>query len=103
MPERVLKKRKAQEAIAAAKAAKMVEDKKASRIERKSIMDKAAKYAAEYKRVFELADRYGNAAVVIRGHSDTTLVLRDAVKAGLENGRLQRSGQRGSRQSQRFG
>jgi large subunit ribosomal protein L7e len=49
VPERVLKKRKAQEAIAAAKAAKMVEDKKASRIERKSIMDKAAKYAAEYK------------------------------------------------------
>lgn len=49
VPERVLKKRKAQEAIAAAKAAKLVEDKKASRIERKSIMDKAAKYAAEYK------------------------------------------------------
>merc|ERR1712216_1094185 len=36
----------AQEAIAAARAAKMVEDKKASKIERESILDKAAK---EYK------------------------------------------------------
>ena len=55
-------------------------------------------YAKEYERVFELADRYGNAAVVIRGHSDTTLVLRDAVKAGLENGKLKRSGTSGNYQ-----
>jgi ABC-type nitrate/sulfonate/bicarbonate transport system substrate-binding protein/outer membrane protein OmpA-like peptidoglycan-associated protein len=52
-------------------------------------------YSEEYKRVFSLADRYGNAAIVIRGHSDTTLVLRDAVKAGLENGKLKRSGNKG--------
>lgn len=58
----------------------------------------ARKYAKEYERVFELADRYGNAAVVIRGHSDTTLVLRDAVKAGLENGKLKRSGTSGNYQ-----
>lgn len=49
VPEHVLKKRKAQDAIAAARAAKLVEDKKASRIERKAIFDKAAKYAKEYK------------------------------------------------------
>lgn len=49
VPEHVLKKRKAQESIAAAKAAKMVEDKKASKIERKAIYDKAAKYMKEYK------------------------------------------------------
>ena len=49
VPERVLKKRKAQEAIAAAKAAKMVEDKKANKIERKAIYDKAAKYLKEYQ------------------------------------------------------
>jgi outer membrane protein OmpA-like peptidoglycan-associated protein len=55
----------------------------------------ARKYASEYKRVFELADRFGNAVVVIRGHSDTTLVLRDAVKAGMENGKLKRSGSTG--------
>jgi outer membrane protein OmpA-like peptidoglycan-associated protein len=58
----------------------------------------AAQYASEYERVFELAARYGNAAVVIRGHSDTTLVLRDAVKAGLENGVLKRSGSSGNYQ-----
>jgi ABC-type nitrate/sulfonate/bicarbonate transport system substrate-binding protein/outer membrane protein OmpA-like peptidoglycan-associated protein len=56
----------------------------------------ARQYSEEYKRVFKLADRYGNAAVVIRGHSDTTLVLRDAVKAGLENGDLKRSGNKGA-------
>jgi len=58
----------------------------------------ASKYAKEYARVFELADRFGNAAVVIRGHSATTLVLRDAVKAGLENGDLKRSGTAGNYQ-----
>lgn len=53
-------------------------------------------YKEEFDRLFGLAARYGNAAVVIRGHSDTTLVLRDAVKAGLENGKLKRSGSKGS-------
>jgi len=48
VPEHVLKKRKAQETIAAARAAKLIEDNKASKIERKSIIDKAAKYAKEY-------------------------------------------------------
>jgi len=53
-------------------------------------------YATDYARVFELAARYGNAVVVIRGHADTTLVLRDAVKAGLSNGQLMRSGSSGN-------
>jgi len=53
-------------------------------------------YATDYARVFELAARYGNAVVVIRGHADTTLVLRDAVKAGLSNGKLKRSGSSGN-------
>ncbi len=55
-------------------------------------------YEAEYKRALQLADRYGNAAMVVRGHSDTTLVLRDAVLAGLENGGLKRSGTKGNYQ-----
>ena len=58
----------------------------------------SSQYAKDYERVFELAARYGNAAVIIRGHSDTTLVLRDAVKAGLENGVLKRSGSSGNYQ-----
>jgi len=56
----------------------------------------ARQYESEYRRVFELADRFGNAAVIIRGHSDTTLVLRDAVRAGLESGKLRRSGTPGN-------
>jgi ABC-type nitrate/sulfonate/bicarbonate transport system substrate-binding protein/outer membrane protein OmpA-like peptidoglycan-associated protein len=56
----------------------------------------ARQYATEYERVFELAARYGNAVIVIRGHADPTLVLRDAVKAGLANGGLKRSGTKGS-------
>jgi ABC-type nitrate/sulfonate/bicarbonate transport system substrate-binding protein len=55
----------------------------------------ARQYATEYQRVLDLADRYGNAVVAIRGHSDTTLVLRDAVKAGMESGQLKRSGKAG--------
>jgi large subunit ribosomal protein L7e len=49
VPEHTLKKRKAQEAIAAAKSAKLIADKKASKIERKSILDKTAKYYKEYE------------------------------------------------------
>ena len=49
VPEHVLKKRKAQETIKAAQQAKLVTDKKASKIERKSIIDKAASYDKEYK------------------------------------------------------
>ena len=62
-----------------------------------TVFDSSA-YAAEYARVFELADRFGNAAIVIRGHSDTTLVLSQAVKAGLENGDMKRSGSSGNYQ-----
>lgn len=53
-------------------------------------------YDKEFDRVFDLSARYGKAALVIRGHSDTTLVLRDAVKAGIENGKLRRSGSPGN-------
>lgn len=56
----------------------------------------ASQYSEEYKRVMDLSARFGNAAVVIRGHSDTTLVLRDAVKAGMENGKIKRSGSSGN-------
>ena len=56
----------------------------------------AKNYRDEYTRLLDLAARYGNAAVVIRGHSDTTLVLRDAVMAGLETGKLKRTGSKGN-------
>ena len=51
-------------------------------------------YGAEYQRVVEMADKYGNAVIAIRGHSDPTKTLLDLVRAGIEKGVLQRSGTR---------
>ncbi len=52
----------------------------------------ALQYGVEYQRVVEMADRYGNAVIVIRGHSDPTKTLRDLVKAGLAKGVIKESG-----------
>jgi ABC-type nitrate/sulfonate/bicarbonate transport system substrate-binding protein len=56
----------------------------------------ANRYGAEYKRVMEMADKYGNAIIAIRGHSDPTKTLLDLVKSGLQKGILKRSGSRGN-------
>merc|ERR1719183_3112410 len=48
VPEHVLKKRKKQEASAAEKAKKLLADKKASKEERRAILNKAKTYAKEY-------------------------------------------------------
>ncbi len=57
-----------------------------------------AKYGSEYKRVVEMADKYGNAVIAIRGHSDPTKTLLDLVKAGMSKGILKRSGTSGNYQ-----
>ena len=49
VPEHVLKKRKTLEAVAAKKAKDLVVTRAANKVERKSIFEKAAKYAKEYK------------------------------------------------------
>jgi ABC-type nitrate/sulfonate/bicarbonate transport system substrate-binding protein/outer membrane protein OmpA-like peptidoglycan-associated protein len=49
-------------------------------------------YGAEFQRVIELADKFGNAAIAIRGHSDPSKTLLDLVKAGLQKGVLKRTG-----------
>ena len=56
----------------------------------------ALQYAAEFNRVIETADKFGNAVVAIRGHADPTKTLVDLVKAGLTKGTLKRSGSRGN-------
>jgi ABC-type nitrate/sulfonate/bicarbonate transport system substrate-binding protein/outer membrane protein OmpA-like peptidoglycan-associated protein len=53
-------------------------------------------YAKEYQRVVQLADKYGNAVIAVRGHSDPTKTLLELVKAGLSKNILQRSGANGS-------
>ena len=52
-------------------------------------------YGAEFNRVVQNASLFGNAVVVIRGHSDPTKTLVDLIKAGLAKGIIKRSGEAG--------
>lgn len=52
----------------------------------------AQRYGAEFQRVVELADKFGNAVVAVRGHSDPTKTLVELVRAGMQKGLLQVSG-----------
>ena len=56
----------------------------------------AVQYGAEFQRVVETAERYGNAVVAIRGHADPTKTLLELVQAGIKKGVLKRSGSRGN-------
>jgi len=55
-----------------------------------------AEYREEFDRVVELASKYGNAAVAIKGHSDPSRTLSVLVKTGLQTGILKRTGTRGN-------
>jgi outer membrane protein OmpA-like peptidoglycan-associated protein len=57
---------------------------------------KVADYAEEYQRLVELADKYGSAAIAIRGHADPTKTLLDTVRAGMSKGLIKRTGNRGN-------
>lgn len=56
----------------------------------------AVQYGAEFQRVIESSQRFGNAVIAIRGHSDPTKTLLDLVKAGSQKGILKRSGSSGN-------
>lgn len=53
-------------------------------------------YGAEFQRVIETAEKFGNAVIAIRGHADPTKTLLDLVKAGMSKGVLKRSGSAGN-------
>ena len=55
----------------------------------------AVQYGAEYQRVVEMANKYGNAVFAVRGHSDPTKTLLELVNAGMQKGMLKRSGSPG--------
>jgi hypothetical protein len=57
-----------------------------------------AQYGVEYQRVVEMASKFGNAVIAIRGHSDPTKTLLELVKAGLKKGVLKRTGSKGNYQ-----
>jgi outer membrane protein OmpA-like peptidoglycan-associated protein len=52
------------------------------------------RYGAEFNRAIQSASTFGNAVVVIRGHSDPTKTLVDLIKAGMAKGIIRRSGTR---------
>ncbi len=53
-------------------------------------------YREEFDRVLELAAKYGNAAIAIKGHSDPTRTLRVLVNVGINKGVLKRTGTTGN-------
>ena len=56
----------------------------------------AVQYGAEFQRVVETAERFGNAVIAIRGHADPTKTLYELVRAGMTKGVLKRSGSSGN-------
>lgn len=54
------------------------------------------RYGAEFARALKAASTFGNARVVIRGHSDPTKTLSDFVASGIARGILQRNGTAGN-------
>lgn len=54
------------------------------------------RYGGEFQRAVKAASTFGNAKVVIRGHSDPTKTLIDLVQSGLEKGLLKQTGTAGN-------
>lgn len=52
----------------------------------------ADRYGAEFNRAVKAASTFGNARVVIRGHSDPTKTLIELVKSGMAKGIIKQSG-----------
>lgn len=52
------------------------------------------RYGAEFQRALKAASTFGNARVVIRGHSDPTKALGELVRAGIAKGVITQSGTR---------
>ncbi len=54
------------------------------------------RYGAEFQRAIKAASTFGNAKVVIRGHTDPTKTLIDLVQSGMEKGILKQTGVKGN-------
>jgi ABC-type nitrate/sulfonate/bicarbonate transport system substrate-binding protein len=53
-------------------------------------------YGPDFDRAIKTASTFGNAVVVIRGHSDPTKTLVDLLKAGMDKGIITREGDKGN-------
>ncbi len=56
----------------------------------------ADRYGAEFTRALKAASTFGNARLVIRGHSDPTKTLVDMIRAGISKGLIKQTGTRGN-------
>jgi ABC-type nitrate/sulfonate/bicarbonate transport system substrate-binding protein len=56
----------------------------------------ADRYGAEFARALQAASTFGNARVVIRGHSDPTKTLVDMLKSGMQKGIIKQTGTAGN-------
>lgn len=56
----------------------------------------AEKYGNEFNEVIKNASVFGNAAILVRGHSDPTKTLVDFLKVGISRGLIKRSGNTGN-------
>lgn len=56
----------------------------------------ADRYGSDFARALREASKFGNARVVIRGHSDPTKTLLDLIKSGINKGVIQQNGTAGN-------
>lgn len=56
------------------------------------------RYGADFSRALEAASTFGNARLVIRGHSDPTKTLGDMLRAGMSKGLIKQQGSAGNYQ-----
>ncbi len=56
----------------------------------------ASQYGAEFQRALKAASTFGNARVVIRGHSDPTKALGELIRAGIAKGLIRQTGTTGN-------
>jgi outer membrane protein OmpA-like peptidoglycan-associated protein/ABC-type nitrate/sulfonate/bicarbonate transport system substrate-binding protein len=54
-----------------------------------------AQYRNDFLHALDVASKFGNAVVLVEGHSDPTKCLAELVRAGLKKGILKRTGSRG--------
>jgi outer membrane protein OmpA-like peptidoglycan-associated protein len=56
----------------------------------------AVQYGAQFKKILELVQQYGNAVIAVRGHTDPTLTLLTLVKGGIDAGIIKQTGSTGN-------
>ena len=56
----------------------------------------ADRYGSDFARALKEASKFGNARVIVRGHSDPTKTLLDLIKSGIAKGIIQQNGTAGN-------